>query len=130
MHLLSQSLSVDARHHRAQLIRMFLSEIRNPWIEGKRDLWVHVFEEALDELGRALSEGMWLEGVRMMRNELRKRHQGEMDQSTKHLFLCVAPNYMDSLSIGCAFTAGTYLLHDAAAVLFGSTGKVFQLSRE
>ncbi|KAG6852316.1 hypothetical protein C0991_000959 [Blastosporella zonata] len=75
----SALLSLDARQHRSQLMRNFLSEIHDPSIASKRDEWLYVLEEALDELGKALSQGKCLEGVRRLREQQRDAQMRELD---------------------------------------------------
>ncbi|KAF8151494.1 hypothetical protein B0H34DRAFT_131326 [Crassisporium funariophilum] len=58
------TLSVEARIHRALLIRHFLADIHEPSIESRRDGWLYVFEEALDELSQHMNRGEWLNSVR------------------------------------------------------------------
>ncbi|KAG6899412.1 hypothetical protein C0995_006024, partial [Termitomyces sp. Mi166 len=100
------SLSLPALQHRGRLIRIFLSEIAGTSIESKREAWVCVIEEVLDEMGRAMEQGWWLEGLRKAREEGRKGG----------LCLCVAPFDVVPSAIGCSFVAGTY----GPTVLFGS----------
>lgn len=71
-------LSVDARTHRARLIRHFLTDVQDPDIETRRDGWVFVLEEALDDFGRQLNQSNWLESmkhaqVQRMRQGLNER---------------------------------------------------------
>ena len=58
------TLSVDARNHRARLIQHFFSDIHEPRIESRRDKWLHVLEEALDDLSLHFSRGDWLSSIR------------------------------------------------------------------
>ncbi|KAH0580710.1 hypothetical protein H2248_002196 [Termitomyces sp. 'cryptogamus'] len=74
------TLYLDARQHRGQLIRAFISEIHDPLIESRREAWVYVFEEALDELGKALSQGKWLEGVRRAKEQKREAQRKEKER--------------------------------------------------
>ncbi|KAG6914163.1 hypothetical protein DXG01_002001 [Tephrocybe rancida] len=73
------ALSLDARQHRSQLIRNFLSEIHDPSIESRRDAWLSALVEALDELGKNLSQGKWLEGVRRLKEQRREIQKRERD---------------------------------------------------
>ncbi|KAG6816538.1 hypothetical protein H0H87_005315 [Tephrocybe sp. NHM501043] len=77
------ALALDARQHRSQLIRNFLSEIHDPSIQSKRDGWLYVLEGALDELGRALNQGRWIEGVRKMREQQREERTREAEHELK-----------------------------------------------
>ncbi|KDR71610.1 hypothetical protein GALMADRAFT_253980 [Galerina marginata CBS 339.88] len=68
------TLSVEARNHRGRLIQRFLSDIHEPGIQNRRDDWVYVFEEVLDELSYQLSRGDWLASVK--RGKRKARSQG------------------------------------------------------
>ena len=67
------TLSVEARHHRAQLIQHFFSDIHEPRIESRRDAWLQVLEEALDDLSVHVSRGDWLSGIKRGRELLKQR---------------------------------------------------------
>ncbi|KAG5643166.1 hypothetical protein DXG03_001496 [Asterophora parasitica] len=72
------ALAIDARQHRARLIRHFLSEVHETGIESRQEGWASVFEEVLDQLGQNLSQNKWLEGVRKWREqqwEVKKRER-------------------------------------------------------
>ncbi|KAF8063215.1 hypothetical protein FPV67DRAFT_1505586 [Lyophyllum atratum] len=72
-------LSINARQHRARLIRQFLSDVHESGIETRREEWVDVFEEVLDELGMCLTKGRWLDGVRKWREQQRKARKRERE---------------------------------------------------
>lgn len=57
------ALSVEARHHRRQLIRHFLNDLNDPAIDSRQDKWLSVFEDVLDDLGQYMSSGDWLDGI-------------------------------------------------------------------
>ncbi|GLB42601.1 putative phosphatidylinositol-4-phosphate 5-Kinase [Lyophyllum shimeji] len=79
-------LSIDARQHRARLIRHFLSEIREHGIEYRREPWADALEVALDELGQCLSKDRWLDGVRRWRVQqwqTRKRVQEMIEREMR-----------------------------------------------
>ncbi|KAG6810670.1 hypothetical protein H0H92_010818 [Tricholoma furcatifolium] len=66
------TLSLNAKQHRTHLIRNFiLSETTHDdpatVVESKRDGWVYALEEALDEFGKCIAQGNWLEGIRELR---------------------------------------------------------------
>ncbi|KAG5651993.1 hypothetical protein H0H81_006675 [Sphagnurus paluster] len=65
------ALSIDARRHRARLIHQFLSGTTEIGVQSRKEGWVYVLEEVLDELGRSLHQGKWLEGVRRWREQQR-----------------------------------------------------------
>ena len=58
------TLSVEARNHRALLIRHFLSDIPEPRIESRRDGWSYALEQALDDLSEHFNRGDWLSSIR------------------------------------------------------------------
>ena len=76
------TLSVDARAHRSRLLYHFLSEIHEPGIESRRDAWVNVFEDVLDEMGVCLNEGRWLTEFRKIRDLKRERRRAEREKET------------------------------------------------
>jgi len=57
-------LSADSRKHRARLLKHFLTDIHEPGIESRRDGWVYVFEEVLDELSQEIGREDWLSSIR------------------------------------------------------------------
>ncbi|KAF9456920.1 hypothetical protein BDZ94DRAFT_1326638 [Collybia nuda] len=69
------TLTIDARAHRARLIRHLLSEACDPGLESRREGWAAVLEEALDELGRRVSKDDWLNGIRKARQARRVTRQ-------------------------------------------------------
>lgn len=56
-------LSTEARHHRARLIQHFLGDLNEPAIERRRDGWLYVLEEALDDLSREIHRNDWLKSI-------------------------------------------------------------------
>ncbi|CAA7264497.1 unnamed protein product [Cyclocybe aegerita] len=77
------TLSVDARNHRARLIRHFLSDIHEPALESRRDGWAYVLEEVLDELSLHISSGDWLSSIKRGKKLKRKRAQEEADKHSR-----------------------------------------------
>lgn len=67
-------LTVDARTHRGRLIRHFLTDVQNQDIESRRDGWAYVLEEVLDDFGRQLSQGDWMESLKQAQS--RRMRQG------------------------------------------------------
>lgn len=61
------TLSIDARAHRARLIRHILSEVADPVIQSRLEGWARTIEEALDELSSCIGRGDWLAGIRRRR---------------------------------------------------------------
>jgi 1-phosphatidylinositol-3-phosphate 5-kinase len=78
------TLSVDARTHRSRLLSHFLSEIHEFGIETKRDVWVGVFEDVLDEMGTCLNEGRWLAEFRKTKEGRRERRRAEREAKMQH----------------------------------------------
>ncbi|KAJ3508125.1 hypothetical protein NLJ89_g5924 [Agrocybe chaxingu] len=77
------TLSVDARNHRARLIRHFLTDIHEPALESRRDGWAYVFEEVLDELSQHISSGDWLSSIKRGKKLKRKRAREEVDKHSR-----------------------------------------------
>ncbi|KAH9475049.1 1-phosphatidylinositol 3-phosphate 5-kinase FAB1 [Psilocybe cubensis] len=75
------ALSVESRNHRAGLIRHFLEDIHEPGIEARRDGWVCVFEEALDEMSEEIERENWLAAVK--RGKQLKKSLGKPSSSSK-----------------------------------------------
>ncbi|KAF9445443.1 hypothetical protein P691DRAFT_710328 [Macrolepiota fuliginosa MF-IS2] len=61
------SLTIDARAHRARLIRHFLAELPDPGIHNRHEGWAYAIEDALDDLSTCLARGDWLAGIRRRR---------------------------------------------------------------
>jgi 1-phosphatidylinositol-3-phosphate 5-kinase len=61
------TLSIDARLHRARLLRHIFDDIEEPGIQNKKDGWVYAFEEALDELAGAVDGGGWIPALKQAR---------------------------------------------------------------
>ncbi|TFK37716.1 hypothetical protein BDQ12DRAFT_684579 [Crucibulum laeve] len=78
------TLSVEARGHRSRLIRHILSETQEPGIDHRRDGWAYALEEALDEMGQAMSREEWLDGIHRGREvrRLTRQEQKENVQDT------------------------------------------------
>ena len=54
------TLSIDARLHRARLLRHIFEDIEESGVQSKKDGWVYAFEEVLDELAVAIHTGGWI----------------------------------------------------------------------
>lgn len=61
------TLSIDARLHRARLLRHIFEDVEEPGIQNKKDGWVYAFEEVLDELAGAIDGGGWIAALREAR---------------------------------------------------------------
>ncbi|KAF4621994.1 hypothetical protein D9613_009505 [Agrocybe pediades] len=75
-------LSVDSRNHRARLLKHFLADIHEPGIESRRDGWVYVFEEVLDELSNQISREDWLGAIKRGR-QLKRSLQADPGTITR-----------------------------------------------
>jgi 1-phosphatidylinositol-3-phosphate 5-kinase len=73
------TLSIDARGHRSRLLYHFLAETHDPEIDSKREAWVCVFEDVLDEMGSCLHKGGWLAEFRKTR-EARRRLERQKER--------------------------------------------------
>ena len=58
------TLSVEARNHRTALIGHFLKDLNEPGIESRRERWLNVFENVLDNMGRHISSADWLNSIK------------------------------------------------------------------
>lgn len=70
------TLSIDARAHRARLIRHLLSELPDPVIQARHEGWAFAIEEALDALSSSLAHNDWLAGIRRRRES---NHRVKLD---------------------------------------------------
>ncbi|KAG6820693.1 hypothetical protein H0H93_013212 [Arthromyces matolae] len=69
----NSALSLDARQHRTQLIQSFITE------SNVNVGWVYAIEEALDELGKCLAQGKWLEGLKRLREAKMREAERQKD---------------------------------------------------
>lgn len=61
------TLSIEARLHRARLLRHLFEDIEEPGVKSKKDGWVYALEEALDELAGAVNSGGWMASLKEAR---------------------------------------------------------------
>ena len=76
----ASSLSVEALSHRNHLIKHFLLDIEEPGIEDRRDGWLDVMEEVLDNVSVECSRGDWLANL-LRQQECRWRRKQESNDS-------------------------------------------------
>ncbi|RXW18269.1 hypothetical protein EST38_g7586 [Candolleomyces aberdarensis] len=77
-------LSTEFRSHRAGLLRHAFGEVEDEGIAKRRDGWVHVFEEVLDQLSLRMSRDNWLAGLkkgRQTRRPAKEASDGHGDPS-------------------------------------------------
>jgi 1-phosphatidylinositol-3-phosphate 5-kinase len=77
------ALSVDARTHRARLIRHFFAEIADSETLARPDGWISAIEEALDALSQCLVSGEWLKGIRQRREAAHRAQLSSTLQTDK-----------------------------------------------
>ena len=81
------TLAVDAKRHRSQLVRHFMSETQDSGIEHRLEGWAVVLEDVLDEMGQNVVAEEWLTGFKtsreLQRGERRRRQAAAHEQRLK-----------------------------------------------
>ncbi|KAJ7482713.1 hypothetical protein FB451DRAFT_1170574 [Mycena latifolia] len=133
------TLAVDARAHRARIVRHVLSNADPALQVAEVEAWARALEGALDALGNAVARGRWLprrrgageKGVARMKTTDGDGEEGEGEgtdalirtlaaapspdsSAPTHFVLCATPANADR----CIFTPGSFALDDPAAVLY------------
>ncbi|KAI9439217.1 hypothetical protein H4582DRAFT_2119766 [Lactarius indigo] len=78
----SKTLTIESSNHLRQFLSHTLEE-ETGYRDADKDAWVTDIEDALNNVARAVNEGMWLSGIRRTRAARREREERAAAEDTK-----------------------------------------------
>ncbi len=78
----SKTLTIESSNHLRQFLSQVLEE-ETGYRDADKDAWVTSIEGALNDVARAVNEGMWLAGIRRTRTAKREREERAAAEDTK-----------------------------------------------
>ncbi|KAF9011094.1 hypothetical protein BDQ17DRAFT_1298485 [Cyathus striatus] len=78
----SMALTIESRAHRAELIRHWLNDVKDPEINARREGWAVSLEEVLDEMSTWMEKENWVPAVRRQW-EVRERRSREVKRKSE-----------------------------------------------